>query len=314
MHCAERLLTSSAASQSLGVVVHIVGLQVGTRTDVSGQFQFNNVPAGRQTLQFIMTGYHELERVIDVNTSTPHIQIALKTSVYRLETINVSDATGDLAEFEKTTDLALEDVEFQKKLGMTLADTLSDEVGISQRTMGRAAARPIVRGLGGDRLLILENGERTGDKSASSADHAVSIDPTTAEGVEITRGPGALIYGSSTLGGVVNVKRNDIPRVLPRTPDMHLTFQGESVNSGMDGDDGFPCAARALCGAVQMESATRFGYPDPLRNFGKYRSLQRQFFNRHLTHQRLGLYWSLRGQLPFRLRHSGFPGGAYQWC
>ena len=239
MHCAGRLLTSSAGSHSLGVVVHIVGFQVGTRTDVSGQFQFDNVPEGRQTLQFINTGYHELERVIDVNTSTPHIQIALKTSVYRLETIKVSDATGDIAEFEKTTDLALEDVEFQKQLGMTLADTLSDEVGISQRTMGRAAARPIVRGLGGDRLLILENGERTGDKSASSADHAVSIDPTTAEGVEIIRGPGALIYGSSTLGGVVNVKRNDIPRVLPQAPDMHLTFQGESVNSGWTATTGF---------------------------------------------------------------------------
>ena len=234
-----QVIDAQRSNPLAGVVVHIVGLQVGTRTDVTGRFQFDNVPEGRRTLQFIKTGYHELERVIDVNTSTPHIQIALKTSVYRLETINVSDATGGLAEFEKTTDLALEDVAFQKKLGMTLADTLSDEVGISQRTMGRAAARPIVRGLGGDRLLILENGERTGDKSASSADHAVSIDPTTAEGVEITRGPGALIYGSSTLGGVVNVKRNDIPRVLPQTPDMHLTFQGESVNSGWTATTGF---------------------------------------------------------------------------
>ena len=170
--------------------------------------------------------------MVDVNSSTSYIQIELKTVAYQLETIRVYDSKGDLSKFEKTTDLALEDAEFQRKLGMTLADTLSDESGISQRTMGRAAARPIIRGLGGDRLLILENGERTGDKSASSADHAVSIDPTTAEGVEITRGPGALIYGSSTLGGVINVKRNNIPQTLPIGTDMHLTFQGESVNSG----------------------------------------------------------------------------------
>ena len=215
-----------------GVIVHITVLEKSTRTDANGQFQFDAVQEGQHTLQFTKTDYQQLEQVLDVNSSTSYIQIELKTVAYQLETIRVYDSKGDLSKFEKTTDLALEDAEFQRKLGMTLADTLSDESGISQRTMGRAAARPIIRGLGGDRLLILENGERTGDKSASSADHAVSIDPTTAEGVEITRGPGALIYGSSTLGGVINVKRNNIPQTLPIGTDMHLTFQGESVNSG----------------------------------------------------------------------------------
>ena len=74
-----------------------------------------------------------------------------------------------------------------------------------------ATARPVIRGMGGDRLLILEDGERSGDKSASSADHAVAIDPTTATNIEITRGPASLIYGSGTLGGVVNVKREIYP-------------------------------------------------------------------------------------------------------
>ena len=117
--------------------------------------------------------------------------------------------------------------------------------------MGRAVARPVIRGLGGDRLLILENGERTGDKSASSADHAVSIDPTTAEGVEITRGPASLIYGSSTLGGVINVKSNHIPQILPRRLDMHLTFQAESVNSGLTGTTGFTFPIGDFAGNVE---------------------------------------------------------------
>ena len=214
------------------VVVHIADLEKRVRTDTNGQFQFDAVPEGQYKLQFTKTDYQQFEQMVDVNSSTSYIQIELKTVAYHLETIRVRDSTGDLSKFEKTTDLALEDAEFQRKLGMTLADTLSDEAGISQRTMGKAAARPVIRGLGGNRLLILENGERTGDKSASSADHAVSIDPTTAESVEITRGPGALIYGSSTLGGVVNVKSNNIPQTLPIGTDTDLTFQGESVNSG----------------------------------------------------------------------------------
>ena len=226
------VIDKQSRSRLAGVTVHIVGLEKNTHTDPSGQFGFDSVPEGKHTLQFMKTDYQTLEQVVDVHASTPYIQIELKTLVYHLETIRVYDAKGDLSKFEKTTDLALEDAEFERKLGMTLADMLSDEVGISQRTMGRATARPVIRGLGGDRLLILENGERTGDKSASSADHAVSIDPTAAEGVEITRGPKALIYGSSTLGGVVNVKRNNIPQTLPIGTDTDLTFQGESVNSG----------------------------------------------------------------------------------
>ena len=229
------VIDKQSRSRLAGVTVHIVGLEKSVHTDPSGQFGFDSVPEGTHTLRFTKTDYQELEQVVDVHASTPYIEIELKTLAYQLETIRVYESTGDLSKFEKTTDLALEDAAFERRLSMTLADTLSDTVGISQRTMGRATGRPVIRGLGGDRLLILENGERTGDKSASSADHAVSIDPTTAEGVEITRGPRALIYGSSTLGGVVNVKRNNIPQVRPQNVDMSLTFQGESVSSGWTG-------------------------------------------------------------------------------
>jgi len=226
------VIDARSRSRLAEVIVHIAGLEQSTRTDTAGQFQFDEVPEGRHILQFTKTAYRQLEQTVDVNASTPSVQFEMQPLVFQLETIRVYGSNRDFSQFEETTDLALNETELQKQVGMTVADTLADEVGISQRTMGRAVARPVIRGLGGYRLLILENGERTGDKSASSADHAVSIDPTTAEDVEITRGPAALIYGSSTLGGVINVKNNNIPQTLPKQPDMHLTFQGESVNSG----------------------------------------------------------------------------------
>ncbi len=221
-----------------GVTVRIIGLEKRVQTDANGQFKFDGVPAGQQTLQFMKVGYRQFEQTIDVNASTPYLQIALEALPFQLETIRVYGANRDLSQFEETTDLALSEAELQRRVGMTLANALANETGVSQRTMGRAVARPVIRGLGGDRLLILENGERTGDKSASSADHAVSIDPTTAEGIEVTRGPASLIYGSSTLGGVINVKSNNIPQVLPKRVNMHLKFQSESVNSGLTGTTG----------------------------------------------------------------------------
>ena len=234
-----------------GVTVRIKGLEKSVRTDANGRFKFNTVLEGQQTLQFLKVGYQRFEQVVDVNASTPYFKIELEALPFQLQTIRVYGSKRSLSQFEETTDLALDEEELQRRLGMTLANTLADETGVSQRTMGRAIARPVIRGLGGDRLLILENGERTGDKSASSADHAVSIDPTTAEGVEITRGPASLIYGSSTLGGVINVKSNHIPRILPRRLDMHLTFQGESVNSGLTGTTGFTFPIGDFAGNVE---------------------------------------------------------------
>ena len=234
-----------------GVTVRIVGLEKSVQTDANGKFKFDGVPEGEQTFLFMKVGYRQFEQRVDVNASTPYLQVALEALPFQLETIRVYGSNRSLSQFEETTDLALGEAELQRRLGMTLANTLADELGVSQRMMGRAIARPVIRGLGGDRLLILENGERTGDKSASSADHAVSIDPTTAEGVEITRGPASLIYGSSTLGGVINVKSNNIPQVLPKRLNMHLTFQGESVNSGLTGTTGFTFPIGDFAGNVE---------------------------------------------------------------
>ncbi len=234
-----------------GVRVQITGLERSVRTDSNGRFKFDAVPEGVLTLQFLKVGYHRFEQVVNVNAFTPHLKVELETLSFQLQTVRVYGSNRSLSKFEETTDLALDEADLQRRLGMTLANTLANEIGVSQRTMGRAIARPVIRGLGGDRLLILENGERTGDKSASSADHAVSIDPTTAEGVEITRGPASLIYGSSTLGGVINVKSNHIPQILPRRLDMHLTFQAESVNSGLTGTTGFTVPIGDFAGNVE---------------------------------------------------------------
>ena len=209
------------------------------RTGRTGEFRFDEIVPGTYTLRFERAGYEALDQEIGVETDPITMTVRLKRSPVQLGEIVVTADDEEHAHFEKTTDLSLSAQELDQQMGATIAETLSGEVGVAQRTMGRATARPVIRGMGGDRLLILEDGGRTGDKSASSADHAVAIDPTTATNIEITRGPAALIYGSSTLGGVVNVKRETIPQTLPHRPTMNLTFQGESVNSGLTGTTGF---------------------------------------------------------------------------
>ncbi len=220
------------------VTLVAAGRTIQSRTDETGRFQFGQIVLGTHALQFMCVGYEVLNQKIAVNADPIMLDVKLKPSTVQLGEIIVTPDDDELAKFEKTTDLKLSDKKLNQQMGATIAETLSGELGIAQRTMGRSAARPVVRGMGGGRLLILEDGGRSGDKSASSADHAVAIDPTTAARIEITRGPASLLYGSSTLGGVVNVKRETIPQTLPNQPTMNFTFQSESVNSGLTGTTG----------------------------------------------------------------------------
>lgn len=97
----------------------------------------------------------------------------------------------------------------------TLGESLSAEPGVSATQFGPNASRPIIRGLDGDRIRILQNGAGVLDASAASFDHALSIDPLLADRVEILRGPAALLYGGNAVGGVVNVIDGRIPRYAP---------------------------------------------------------------------------------------------------
>jgi len=94
----------------------------------------------------------------------------------------------------------------------TLGETLSGTPGVSSSYFGPNASRPIIRGLDGDRIRILSNSGATVDASGLSYDHAVTADPISIERIEVLRGPGALLYGGSAVGGVVNVIDNRIPR------------------------------------------------------------------------------------------------------
>jgi len=86
----------------------------------------------------------------------------------------------------------------------TLGQTLARMPGVSSSYFGPAASRPIIRGLDGDRVRILQNGLNTIDASATSVDHAVSFDTSNLKSVEVVRGPATLLYGSNAIGGVVN--------------------------------------------------------------------------------------------------------------
>ncbi|MBB4858298.1 iron complex outermembrane receptor protein [Novosphingobium chloroacetimidivorans] len=105
--------------------------------------------------------------------------------------------------------------ELTRQLRPTIGETLARQPGVSATSFGPSASRPVLRGLQGDRVRVLTDGIGSIDVSNTSVDHAVVIDPLLAERVEVLRGPAALLFGSSAIGGVVNVIDNRIPRTIP---------------------------------------------------------------------------------------------------
>lgn len=130
------------------------------------------------------------------------------------------------------------------RLQPTLGETLAQQPGIASTYFGPGASRPIIRGLGGDRLRVLTGGVGTLDASVVSPDHAVSLDPILVERIEVVRGPATLLYGGSALGGVVNVIDARIPEVLP---DRAVTGRFEARVGSAAGE-------RAAAGLVNVRS------------------------------------------------------------
>ena len=109
----------------------------------------------------------------------------------------------------------LDAADLTRELRPSIGETLARQPGVSSTSFGPAASAPVLRGLTGDRVRVLTDGIGSLDLSSSGPDHAIAINPITAERIEVLRGPAALLYGSSAIGGVVNVIDTRIPRRLP---------------------------------------------------------------------------------------------------
>lgn len=108
--------------------------------------------------------------------------------------------------------------ELSRKLSANIGETLATLPGIRSAQFGNAVGRPVIHGLGGPRVRIMEDRIDVLDVSVTSADHAVAIEPFIAERIEVLKGPSTLLYGSGAIGGVVDVHTGRIPHSVPDKP------------------------------------------------------------------------------------------------
>lgn len=242
-----------------GATVTIEALDRGTSTDEEGRFAFADVPEGTYTLEIRFVGYQPKQRTVTVPLEE-ELLIVLSPEEVAIEDVIVTASPVGSTSYQPAD--AFGPRELQERSASSFGELLDGEPGIAMRSFGPAPSRPVIRGFDGDRVLMLENGNRMGDISNTAADHNLSLDPMAAERVEVVRGPASLLYGSSAIGGVVNLLTSDIPREWSPGRSGRVALESASVNDAVSGFGRYQVAGEQWAGTA------RFSY----RNAGDVRT------------------------------------------
>ena len=189
-----------------GAVVLVVGTSSATLSGEDGTFELANVAPGDYEVFAQREHFSAARQSITVQANAlTTVNFRLDLSTIHEELTVTATAGGQETAFEAFNAITtLDSFELIGDPQSTLGGALQNEPGVAKRSFGPGSSRPIIRGFDGDRVLILENGIRTGDLSGQSGDHGVTIDPNGLDRIEIVRGPATLLYGSNAVGGVVN--------------------------------------------------------------------------------------------------------------
>ncbi|MFT2010523.1 TonB-dependent receptor [Pontibacter sp. 13R65] len=240
-----------------GVTVRLSSEERITQTDINGRFSISSLVEGFCNMELSFTGYESqtLEVKFPVKKD---LYIRLKPSFKQLKEVVVEGNHVVLRKQEEALNVEVVDHEFiNRNLGGSLMQTLERLPGISTIGIGSGQSKPLIRGLGFNRVVVLDKGVKH-EGQQWGADHGLELDQFAAEEIEILKGAASFVYGSDAIGGAINVK----PALPPR--------------------------ANSLGGSVDMVGKSNNNlYGTSVNLFSRKKQL---FFDTRLTYQRYGDY------------------------
>src|SRR5881394_573164 len=218
-----------AGNPVAGATVTVVELHRVAVTRADGAYRFADLPPGRYTITVRGLGFAPVARDVAVRGATG-LSVTLTRTAIWVEPVTVTATRAPLpAE-------ALSEDRLRREQSVSLAHALANLPGVSALTTGQQIGKPVIRGLTGPRVLVLEDGSRLEDYSWSDED-GPSVDARLAQRVEVIRGPASVLYGSDALGGVVNVIPQELPDANggPRATHTGFEISGASYNAELEG-------------------------------------------------------------------------------
>ncbi len=210
--------------------VRVVQLQRAVETDDDGNYEIADVPTGRYTILVHLEGFSDVAKVVSVSSGA-NIALDFTLQLAALnEQVTVTASGTEQSVFDSfQTVNSVGSTRITERASTSIGEVLENETGVAKRSFGVGSSRPVIRGFDGDRVLVLQDGVRSGSVGSQSGDHGEPIDPLSAERIEVVKGPATLLYGSNALGGVVNVIGNDETRA-------HEGFRGFATGVGGTAD------------------------------------------------------------------------------
>ncbi len=199
----------------------------GTVSDSDGFYSIAALAGGSYAIEVSFLGFRSHRDTLIIQENTVY-NITLNPIPVFLDIFEVSDNLIQRKSREAPLQLDIIDAAYlQQNLAGSFMKTLEKLPGLTQIEIGSGNSKPVIRGLGFNRVLVLENGIRHEGQQWGS-DHGLEIDQHAVESVHITRGPASFLYGSDAIGGVVHIKQNYIPE--RNSIDGSLSFTGRTVN------------------------------------------------------------------------------------
>jgi len=215
----------------VGATVRVLELNRVILTNAQGEFTFTNLPAGTYSVFARAIGYASATNTAQVTDNTVETEFQLHESAIEMEEIVVSASpyarpANDQYQSAESKSMA----ELHASPGSSFAEEIEDIPGVSVRWNGSAPARPMMRGLTDNDVLVLENGLRIGDISTFDPAHAVPIEPEAVEQIDVVRGPASVMFGPNAVGGLVNVITDLIPAASSTTVSGRVSVLGNTVS------------------------------------------------------------------------------------
>ncbi len=231
-----------------GATIYIPDLRTGAVTDLDGKYSISNLPKRKLLIQVRLIGYSTVSQTVDLSLSAEK-DFFLQVSIIEKNEIVVTGSafTTDA----KRTSVAITPIDKVKILSSAsdnLVQSLSNTPGISTISTGNSISKPVIRGLGYNRVVVVNEGIRQEGQQWGD-EHGLEIDQYTADRIEILKGPSSLLYGSDALGGVINILEPILPppgKIRAEINSQYSSNNSLSSNSVMtEGNaDGFTWRAR----------------------------------------------------------------------
>ncbi|WP_343532557.1 TonB-dependent receptor [Pedobacter sp.] len=175
-------------------------------TDAYGTAVLKNIPLGNDVLTVHAPGYADYEKHIQITASNKHIHVKLKPEVTELKTVEINSNSQNIRKSSEARSIDVIDQRFvQQHLGGSLMQTLDRLPGISNIGIGSGQSKPLIRGLGFNRVVVVDKGIKH-EGQQWGADHGLEIDQFAAGEIEVIKGPSSFLYGADAIGGAINLK------------------------------------------------------------------------------------------------------------